>query len=526
MTGSILVTATQRGSGKSLVTLGLIHHLESVLGRVGYFKPVGQSGADGLDPDARLMKSALGLDTPLDVMVPVSMDELSEAASSGRYDDVLESILEAHERVAEGFDFVVCEGTDYFGAMAAFEFNVNADLSRALGAPMLLVANACSGRRKGNGNGCAETCQKACETVATHIGLVKESCDERHCEMFGAVINRADPKQLAEMRELTELALGKLGVRLLGIVPRTDVLTRVSMEEVAAALGAEVVSGRDRLNATVRETVVAAMSVENVLDRLPKGALVVVPGDRDDLLLALAGAFVSPAAPRPAGVVMTGGLEPGRHVKKVVLDVTGGQMPLLKVGSGTYEIALAVSEIRPTLSGHQRMRLEVVKSLIERHVDVDPLLAHAVVEPSTTRVTPKQFTHRIVQLARQAPKRIVLPEGTEGRILKAAAIVTERRIAEVILLGIEDEIRFVAAHEGVKLPDPQIIDPATSDQREPFAERYIELRSPRKRPTWELSHDLMRDPNYYGTMMVREGLADGMVSGSVTTTAATLRPAR
>ena len=524
MTSSILVTATQRGSGKSLVALGLVNELESVLGRVGYFKPVGNPGSEGVDPDVRLMKSALGLDLSLEEMAPVTMEEVSESLSRGRYDELLDRILEAYERAAEGYEFMVCEGTDYFGAMAAFEFNLNADLSNTLGAPIVLVANACEGWRNGNGQ---KECSHTCETVASHVGLVKESADERHAEMFGVILNRASPSHVDEVRQMIQRDLEPLGVKLLGIVPRSDVLSRIRMEEVAAALGAEVISGHDRLSNVVQETVVAAMTVENVLERLPKGALVVVPGDRDDLALALAAAYVSPAAPRPAGVVMTGGLMPGINVRRLFVDVTNGQMPVLKVGIGTYEAAVAVSEIRPSLHAHQRMRLEVVKGLIERHVDVEPLMARAAVDPSGgRRVTPKQFIHRFVQKARADRRRVVLPEGKEARILRAASIVAERGIADLTILGDEDEVRFVAAHAGVRLPQQvEVVDPRTSEHREGFARRYIELRSPKKNPTWEMSFDLMQDSTYFGTMMVHEGMADGMVSGAATTTAATLRPA-
>ena len=119
MASSILVTATQRGSGKSTLALGLVHLLESTLSRVGYFKPIGQRGMDGTDPDVRLMKDALGLEFSLEEMVPVTMDQVQEALSNGTYDHLLDTILEAYEKIASKCDFVVCEGTDYFGAMSA-----------------------------------------------------------------------------------------------------------------------------------------------------------------------------------------------------------------------------------------------------------------------------------------------------------------------------------------------------------------------------------------------------------------------
>lgn len=520
MAKSILVTATQRGSGKSAVALGLVHVLEGSLARVGYFKPVGVRDADGTDPDVRLMKEALGLDFSLDEMAPVTMDQVSEALSQGRYDQLLDQILEAYERIAQKCDFVVCEGTDYFGAMAAFEFNINADLSKTLGAPILLVANAAAcGECEGN-------CSDVCKKLVKNIALVQESMEEKSCEMFGVVVNRAEPNDLREIDSMVQAELDKLGVRLLGTIPKTDILSKLRVEEVAASLGAEVVSGRDRLNVVVQEMVVAAMSLENVLDRLPRGALVLVPGDREDVLLGLAAAFTSPSVNHPAGVVMTGGLEPRANVRKLVLDVTQDQLPLLKVNTGTYETAIQIASVQPSLHAHQKMRVELVKSLVERNVNIQPLITSNVIVSTTRKVTPKQFIHRFIESARANRKHIVLPEGKEERILRAADILLDRGIVDLTLLGPEDVIRRDAARYGLKLNgNVRIIDPATSELREKFAKRYIELRSPKKNPTWELSFDLMSDATYFGTMMVQEGLADGMVSGSITTTAATLRPA-
>ena len=521
MASSILVTATQRGSGKSTIALGLVNLLESNLARVGYFKPIGQRGLDGTDPDVRLMKDALGLDFTLEEMVPVTMDQVQEALSNGTYDQLLDTILEAYERIAAKCDFVVCEGTDYFGAMSAFEFDINADVSKNLSSPVLLVANGahCTGEEKDCENG-------FCDQMIKNVALVKENFDLKGCEMFGVVINRTDPKSDEEVRAAAEEALKKMKLRLLGTVPRTEMLCKLRVEEVAAALGAEVLAGHDRLNNLVQEAAVAAMSVENVLDRIPRGTLVVVPGDRDDVLLALSAAFASPAVPAPAGLIMTGGLEPGKNVKKLLLDVTGGHMPLLKVQTGTYETAIQVNQVQPSLQAHQRMRIELVKTLVESNVDVEPLIARASVQPKSRRVTPKQFIHRMMDIARKDKKHIVLPEGCEPRILKAAQVLLEREVVDITVLGDEAEIKRELARQGAKVNGTlRIINPSSSELREKFAKRYIELRSPKKNPTWELSYDLMNDPTYFGTMMVQEGLADGMVSGSITTTAATLRPA-
>jgi len=517
MSSSIYVTATQRGSGKSAVALGLISQLERSLGRVGYFKPVGGGGANGVDPDVRLMKEALGLEQSVEEMCPVTMDQVAEALAQGEYDQLLDTILEAYEKVAGQHDFVVCEGTDYFGAMATFEFDINADLSSNLSSPILLVANAM--------DACGADGEFQDEAMINNIAMVKESFDEKNCEVFGVIINRVDQGRQEAVHAQAQAGLNKMGVKLLGTIPRTEMLGRVRIEEVAAALGAEVISGHDRLGVMAQGVGVAAMSLENVLDRLPKGCLVVVPGDREDSLLGMAGAYVSPTIPACAGVIMSGGLEPRPRVKELILDLTGGNMPILKVETNTYDTAIAVNAVQPKLQAHQRTRVEIVKGLVERHVNIEPLLTRGIVGSVSKKMTPKQFLHRILDLARNDRRHIVLPEGIEERILRASEALLRRGVCDITLLGDEDEVRGNIGRLGLKLEGAKVLDPRKSEWREGFAKRYQELRAPKKNPTWELAYDLMSDPTYFGTMMVQEGKAHGMVSGSINTTANTLRPA-
>lgn len=512
------MTATQRGCGKSAIVLGLISALERSLGRVGYFKPIGQPGADGVDPDVRLMKEALGLEQSFEELCPMSTDDLSSAVARGAFDAQLDRLLEAFERVADTCDFVVCEGTDFEGGTAALELNINAMLSKNLGSPLLLVANAAP-VEDGNGG-----VKHALETTLLHISAMKESFDELSCELFGVVINRVDQAHQRELQQVAQAELLRLGTRLLGVVPRVDILERPRLDEIVVALDADVVSGDDRLDGVAQKVVVAAMSLENVLRRIQRGSLVLTPGDREDILLGMAAAYASPTAPSPAGVIMTGGLEPQESIRHLVLDLTRGKMPLLAVATDTYETAVRLSAVKPALRAHQRTRIEIVRDLVESQIDIQALVARGGMSHAARQVTPKQFLHRITDLARQDRRHIVLPEGREERILKAAEVLLQRGIVDVTLLGAEAEVLDIAGRYGLKLPGAHIVDPQKSELREAFAKRYQELRKP-KNPTWDLAFDLMTDVNYFGTMMVNEGLADGMVSGSIHTTAATLRPA-
>jgi phosphate acetyltransferase len=134
------------------------------------------------------------------------------------------------------------------------------------------------------------------------------------------------------------------------------------------------------------------------------------------------------------------------------------------------------------------------------------------------------FEYNLIERAKSDRRHIVLPEGVEDRILRAAEIVLRRNAADLTLLGNVDEIQKKIATLGLDLKRAQIVDPSRSEWLGDFGETFFQLRSHKGVPR-DLARDTMLDVSYFGTMMVHKGLADGMVSGSVHTTQHTLRPA-
>ena len=142
----------------------------------------------------------------------------------------------------------------------------------------------------------------------------------------------------------------------------------------------------------------------------------------------------------------------------------------------------------------------------------------------STRVTPLRFEYELIERAKGSRQHIVLPEGKDERILRAAEILLRRRVADLTLLGDPEEIREIASTLGVQLGDTMIVNPLTSDWRFGFADTYLELRR-HKGVTEDRAREVMMDVSYFGAMMVYQGKADGMVSGAAHTTAHTVRPA-
>jgi len=262
------------------------------------------------------------------------------------------------------------------------------------------------------------------------------------------------------------------------------------------------------------------MTVSNALKALKPGTLVIVPGDRNDVLLAAAMTATSGTA--LAGVLLTGGLDPDPGVLDLCKKAFEGGLPLLAVQDGSYGAATRVSTLSPEIPTDDRERVERTMNFVADRIDAEWLQSFGT-ESRVPRLSPPAFRHRLIEAARADVKRIVLPEGSEPRTVVAASIIESRGIARCALLGNPAEIRDVAARQGVTLPPSiEIIDAVAAAPR--YVDALVERRKA-KGMTPELAAQELSDPIMVGTMMMAQDEADGLVSGAVHTTAHTIRPA-
>ncbi len=422
---------------------------------------------------------------------------------------LLERILKAYKNLEGKYDFVLCEGTDFRGKDAAFEFDINADIAANLGAPMLIVS---SGRNK------------TPEEVVSLTQLTLDTLEEKGVDLVSCVVNRSprsmDPGEIVE--HICENARCSKDL-LVYAIPENEALGSPSMNDVRRWLDAQVLYGHGGLQTLVSNYLVAAMQIGNFLEYIEPGSLIISPGDREDIIISSLASRLSGSYPDIAGIVLTGGLQPSRSVHRLIEGWTGVPVPVLSVEGHTYQTVEKISEMYGRIEPDDQQRIATALGGFASHVDVRTL-RERVVSTKSTRVTPKMFEYMLVEKASRDRQRIVLAEGEGERILRAADILLRRGVADLILLGREEEIRAKASALGVNLVGAQVIEPAKSEYFDDFTATYMELRK-HKGVLEETARDRMSDPTYFGTMMVYKGLADGMVSGSVTTTAHTIRPA-
>jgi phosphate acetyltransferase len=306
------------------------------------------------------------------------------------------------------------------------------------------------------------------------------------------------------------------------VIPDVPVLAAPTVAEVAAALDATVVTGGESaLDRDVLDYVVGGAHVPAVLDHLVDGALVITPGDRADVLVACHAAHAAGEVTL-AGLVLTIGEHPDPRAVRVIEKLNTG-LAMLVVATDSYHTIAAAGRIEATVSTSTPRKIEAALGVFEKHVDTAALTSLLDVARSS-RVTPLMFENDLIDKARADRRHLVLPEGTDERILRATETLLRRGVADLTLLGDPAEIARRARELGVEIAGARLVDPETSPWRDDFAARYAELRK-HKAVTLDLAYDVVRDVNYFGTMMVAEGLADGMVSGANHTTAATIRPA-
>jgi phosphate acetyltransferase len=495
---SLYVTAMGPRSGKSLVALGLVESLSTRVERVGFFRPIVASGSEA-DPQIELIRRRYRLETSYAEMHALSDDEGQAALASGVFDQVEQRVVAAYRELQRRSDVVVCEGTDFSGASPALDFDLNAGLANLLDAPVLVVVSGSEPRE-----------------IVKSARVARESLERKGCSLFGVIANRVAPEAVDEVAGALAERFAEQPVF---VLPEQPELAAPTMGDVAQALGARADEG-DGLYREVRDVTVAAMSVEHFLRDLADGTLVIVPGDRPEIIVATLASTLSGELPAVAGIVLTGGYELEPELRRLV---ERAPFPVLEVPGETYPVAAAVSAVRPQLAPDDERRIAAALGLFESHVDASALEREIAVE-RPARMTPTMFEYELIERARAEPRHIVLPEADDERVLRAAEILLRRGVVELTLLGAPDEIRRRAAALGLELGEAHLVDPLRSPLREGFAARYHELRQ-HKGVTEEGAFETVADVSYFATLMVAAGEVDGMVSGAAHTTGDTIRPA-
>ncbi len=494
---AIYIAAPEPETGKSTIALGLLHRLAATVAKVGVFRPITRLGEER-DYILELLLGHATAGLPYERCVGATYPQLHADG-----DAAIAAIVDAYHAMAEECDVVVIVGSDYTDVTRPAELSINARIAVNLGAPVLLTV---SGKNR------------TADDVARVVDVCLAELSAQRAHTAAIVANRCDPGRLSAIAEALRVFEQRSYV-----LPEEPLLSAPTVAELEQAVDGTPVSGEASLREReVMSVLVAGMTADHVLERLRDGMAVITPGDRSDVLLAVASAHAAENFPSLSCIVLNGGFELHPSIAALVAGLRL-RLPIIAAAAGTYDTASAAASARGRITLTSQRKIDTALASMERHVDVADLLAQLAI-PIPTVTTPQMFIHRLTLLARADRKHIVLPEGDDDRILSSAGRLLQRRVAELTILGDEGQVRSRAAELGVDLADTEVIDPRTSELRDRFADQYAQLRNA-KGITVEHAHEIMRDATYFGTMMVYNNMVDGMVSGAAHTTAHTVRPA-
>ncbi|KXK62934.1 phosphate acetyltransferase [Micromonospora rosaria] len=498
MARSVYLTSVGSGGGKSTIALGLAELLSRQVERIGVFRPLVSGNRP--DPILSLLRDRYRVDGTPDDLAGTTYAEATALVADGRREELISRVVQRYRTVERRCPAVVVVGSDFADSgdgAAPRELAFNARLATEFGSVVVPVVD-----------GYGQTP----EAIAAAARGAYHDLVDLGATVLAVIANRV-PETMGAMPELPVPAYA---------IPEVPTVSAPTVAEVAAALGATLLAGDDAaLGRDVLDYVVGAAHVPTLLDHLTDGCLVITPGDRDDLLVAASAAHVAGQV-SVAGLVLTLGEQPDARAMRLVERLNTG-LAVLSVPSDSYDTVAASSRIEGRPSAANPRKVEAALGAFEANVDTDDLARRLAVSRSE-RVTPMMFEYDLIDRARTQRRHLVLPEGSEERILRAAEILLRRGVADLTLLGRPDDVARRTRELGIDIGGATVVDPATSPWREEFTEAYAALRAHRG-VTADLAHDIVAQPNYFGTMMVHAGYADGMVSGATHTTAATIRPA-
>ncbi|WP_405011520.1 phosphate acetyltransferase [Kitasatospora sp. NBC_01539] len=515
MARSVYVTGIDRGDGRQAVELGVMELLTRQVDTVGVFRPLVHAddpGERGSDHVVELLRARYRLDLPAADLYGLTYEDAAALQAAQGQDELVSTLVDRFRAVERRCQAVLVLGTDFAGTNIPDELAFNARLANEFGAWVLPVVGGQD---------------EDPHAVIAEVRNAHRAYSDLGCSTLAMIANRvaAPAKQQIE-QTLAE----KLPVPVY-VIPEEPALSAPTVAQLVEATGAEVLLGDAAgLARDVRSFVFGGAMLPTFLTALTEGALVVTPGDRADLVIGSLAAHAA-GAPPIAGVLLTLGQHPGPNVMALAARLAPGT-PVAVVPEGSWPTAAALTHLEGRIGPASLRKAEIALGLFELHVDTAELTERIELGRSE-RVTPMMFEHALLERARAQRRHIVLPEGTEERVLRAAEVLLRRNICDLTLLGEPEAVHRRAASLGIVLPladdsadraRVQVVDPATSPLREGFAALYARLRA-HKGMTVERALDVVTDVSYFGTLMVQEGIADGMVSGAVHSTAATIRPA-
>ena len=507
MSKGIYVATIEPDSGKSVVVLGLMRMLLGKTAKVGYFRPIIEDTKAGeMDNHINTVVSYFKIDINYKKTYAYTRSQVLDLYNKGKSGDVIDEIIKKYKYLEDHFDFILVEGTDFSHENSSLELDINLLISKNLGLPAIIVS-------QGDGKSLSE--------IVDNVQLAHDTFKEE-VDVLSIMTNKINPDDVPTLKALLKARINS-GTDIT-VIPKIKSLASPTIKEITKKLNGTILFGEDMLNNQSENFSVGAMQLRNYLTHLKENTLVITPGDRADIILGALQANISKNYPKISGIILTGGLIPENSILKLIEGLSS-VVPVISIKEGTFYVTNTIGKIRSRIYAENIDKIETSIATFEKHVATKKLSEDLITFKSGI-FTPRMFQYNLLQRALKEKKHIVLPEGYDERILRAAARLIDAQVVELTLIGEKDKIEEHIAKYDIPLNinDINIISPQKSPHFKDYVNTFYELRK-HKNVNLDMARDAMTDVSYFATMMIYKGHADGMVSGAVHTTAHTLRPA-
>lgn len=508
MNKAVYIATTEPDSGKSIVSLGLMQSLLGKAAKVGYFRPIIDDFAPGkIDNHINTVSIYFNLDLKFEDAYAFKRSEVIRKTNENKDGEIISRIIEKYKYLEERFDFILIEGTGFTGEGTIKEFDINVLIAKNLGVPAIILASGIG---------------KTLDEFVGRLQMAFDTFKGKGVEVLAVIANKVQPQNKELVVSELEKYLPKKVV--VGAIPLNPELANPSIKEIVETLDAKVLFGEAFINNQAGNYSVGAMQLHNYLLHLKENALVITPGDRADIILGALQANISDNYPNVSGIVLTAGLIPEKSIIKLIEGLSH-VVPIISVKGGTFSVTNSLGSIKSKIYAENTEKIAMSIKDFEKHVKVDALIERLITFQSNG-ITPRMFQYNLLKKAKSSKKHIVLPEGLDERILRATKLLIDLDAVQITLLGDKKQIaeKLATLDIALDLNKINIINPTESVYFDSYAETLYELRK-HKNVNLAMAKDLMIDVSYFGTMMVYQGDADGMVSGAIHTTQHTIVPA-
>jgi phosphate acetyltransferase len=496
---NLYITSTSKQNGTLIVAMGLMEILKRNLHRIAFFRPIIKD-REHKDSSIELIRKQFALEISYEECYCYTLSQFEELLTQNRSDDAIAKIIEHCNTLEEQYDFVLIEGLSLPNFTQPVSYYYNYQIAKNLGSAIINIINAKD---------------KTIQQIDNVIEMEQHDIASYSGFHLATFLNRVNEKHLAIFANRSKILL----------LPEIEELNYPTVEDIASSLNATKLLGtKQQLNRIVKRNKIASMHIEHLLGYIERGDLFITSGDRTDAILGIVCANYSKDFPSIAGLILTGGFELDSDFIKLLKGLKQLTIPIFSVQSDSYTTVEQLQQIGTYISLDNYRKIALAMGVFSHYVKSQSIEELISKKATKEIMTPLMFEYRIFKKARSSLKRIVLPESLDERILQASEILLRRGVVEVILLGSQEEICNHSKALGLDLSMATVIDPKSTTLIKKYGKAFYRLRK-HKGVTVEGAMDAMNNVNYFATMMVYTGDADGMVSGAIHTTADTIRPA-